>query len=136
MSWSKERHERFCLLWERGDKPSDIASAMGMTIDAITSRARYYQLKPRRVEAYCAMSATPYTGQAATPWEVLPLPPDPCAEMTPDERRYAYWERARKGARELLGITPRVVHSPPDASRFLTRGDVQNAGSDLHEASA
>jgi hypothetical protein len=102
VTWTPDRHKRFCAMWEAGVPSVEIAAAFETTDDAVRGRARYHRLTPRQCERYGAYRLKPQT-QAATPWEVLPLPPEPpLASLPPDDQRYWIWKRARDGAREAL----------------------------------
>lgn len=103
MTWPAARQDRFARMWDEGEKVMEIADAFGITVDAVYSRARNHKLKPRRAAEWSTRASRRPAPIAPTPWEVIPLPPEPAVmELPPDKRRYAIWARARDGAREAL----------------------------------
>ena len=49
MDWTPERRELLGVMWNRGDKASDIAAALGCKVGAINETRARFGLKPRRV---------------------------------------------------------------------------------------
>lgn len=49
MDWTPERRERLGVMWNRGDKTSDIAAALGCKAGAVNVARARFGLKPRRV---------------------------------------------------------------------------------------
>ena len=49
MSWTAERRQLLQKLWNRGDKASEIAAAMGCKVGVINVARARFGLKPRRI---------------------------------------------------------------------------------------
>jgi hypothetical protein len=97
--------ETLRVMWERKDRVSDIAAALGISHSAVAGKARTMCLTPRKAETW---GRKPPKG-FHTKWELRPLPPD--IELDPHEQRYANWLRARDAARAALRATIPAINS-------------------------